>query len=198
MGITERKERDKRKMERSILDAAMKLFVDDGYEKVSIRRIAEMIEYSPATIYVYFKDKDEILYRLHEEGFKKLFEQQMEVQSIADPMQRLRKHAAAYVDFGLKNSQYYELMFIMTAQMRKVESDDWECSYESYDILKQNIQECVDAGAFDIEDIDVATISLWVVVHGLVSLIIRDRFGNIGQGDMDGLIRATIDYTLRR
>ena len=55
MGVTERKERERQEMRQRILDAAQQVFVEEGYEKASIRNIAERIEYSPATIYLYFK-----------------------------------------------------------------------------------------------------------------------------------------------
>ncbi|MFX8778120.1 helix-turn-helix domain-containing protein, partial [Acinetobacter baumannii] len=61
MGINERKEKQKLELKRLILDASMKLFVEEGFENVSIRKIADLIEYSPTTIYLYFKDKNEIL-----------------------------------------------------------------------------------------------------------------------------------------
>jgi AcrR family transcriptional regulator len=76
MGITERKERAAQQLRNSILETAMELFLDDGFENVTIRRIAEKIEYSPATVYLYYQDKNEILYALHAEGFDMLYEQQ--------------------------------------------------------------------------------------------------------------------------
>ena len=69
MGIKERQERDREAVRRSILDAARELFVSEGYRNVSIRKIAEKIEYSPAAIYGYFPSKDDIFYELAEEGF---------------------------------------------------------------------------------------------------------------------------------
>src|SRR6476620_8812380 len=72
MGIKERHERDREAVRRSILDAARELFVTEGYENVSIRKIAERIEYSPAAIYGYFPSKDDIFFALAEEGFRLL------------------------------------------------------------------------------------------------------------------------------
>src|ERR1051325_3421242 len=69
MGIKERHERDRETVRRAILDAARGLFVSEGYRNVSIRKIAEKIEYSPAAIYGYFPRKDDIFYALAEEGF---------------------------------------------------------------------------------------------------------------------------------
>src|SRR4029077_15016427 len=72
MGIKERQERDREAVRRSILDAARELFVSEGYRNVSIRKIAEKIEYSPAAIYGYFPSRDDIFYALAEEGFRLL------------------------------------------------------------------------------------------------------------------------------
>src|SRR3954462_9933776 len=72
MGIKERHERDREAVRRSILDGARELFVSEGFQNVSIRKIAERIEYSPAAIYRYFPSKDDIFFALAEEGFRLL------------------------------------------------------------------------------------------------------------------------------
>src|SRR4026209_700411 len=72
MGIKERQERDREAVRRAILDAARELFVAEGFQNVSIRKIAERIEYSPAAIYGYFPSKDDIFFELAEEGFRLL------------------------------------------------------------------------------------------------------------------------------
>lgn len=73
LGVRERQERDREAVSRAILDAARDLFMADGYSNVSIRKIAERIEYSPAAIYSYFPSKDDIFFALAEEGFRLLF-----------------------------------------------------------------------------------------------------------------------------
>ena len=70
MGVTERKERHKEDLKKDILTAAKELFTEKGFEATSIRAIAEKIEYSPATIYLYYKDKNEIVHALHQDGFQ--------------------------------------------------------------------------------------------------------------------------------
>src|SRR4051812_5939275 len=72
MGIKERQVRDRKAVRRAILDAARELFVAEGFQNVSIRKIAERIEYSPAAIYGYFPSKDDIFFSLAEEGFRLL------------------------------------------------------------------------------------------------------------------------------
>ena len=72
MGIVERKEKQKSELKQQILDASVKLFSEHGYDGVTIRKIADIIEYSPTTVYLYFQDKNEILFELHEIGFRKI------------------------------------------------------------------------------------------------------------------------------
>ena len=83
MSIAERKQRDKEEMRHLILDAARDIFLSKGYYEASIRNIAEKIEYSPGTIYLYFEDKDEIFHSLHEEGFRRLLDKMQPLQHVA-------------------------------------------------------------------------------------------------------------------
>ena len=72
MGITARKAKEKEDLKRAILDAARELFLEQGYDRTSMRMIAQRIAYSPTTIYIYFKDKDAIFHALHTEAFQLL------------------------------------------------------------------------------------------------------------------------------
>ena len=176
MGVTERKEREKQKMRSSILDAAMKLFLKEGFNKVSLRKIASEIEYSPATVYNYFKDKDEILYALHNLAFNKFYEELSKACNIKNPMKRLKKLGTLYVNFALYNPQHYDLMFIMKSPIKKVNNEeDWAMGFKSFQIIKDCVTDCINEGYFKKGNIDTAAFSMWSYVHGIVSLIIRKR-----------------------
>src|ERR671918_1739285 len=112
MGIKERQERDREAVRRAILDAARDLFTMEGYRHVSIRRIAERIEYSPAAIYSYFPSKDDIFFALTEEGFRLLAAHLTPATSVTDPLERLRRGLWAFYDFSKTHSEYFELMFV--------------------------------------------------------------------------------------
>src|SRR5580704_17673631 len=112
MGIPERKEKQKLEIKKQILEASMKLFVEEGFEHVTIRKIADLIEYSPTTVYLYFKDKDEILFQLHDMGFMKMREMNENLAGIENPLLRLHKMGENYIQFGLQNPEFYDLMFI--------------------------------------------------------------------------------------
>ncbi|MDP3104398.1 MAG: TetR/AcrR family transcriptional regulator [Candidatus Methanoperedens sp.] len=200
MGIKERKELEKQGMRKLILDTAMKLFLEKGFENITIRHIAEQIEYSPATIYLYFKDKDDILYTLHYEGFEELYRRQLKTLTIKDPLKRLHMHARMYVSFGMENPEYYDLMFIKRAPIKTINEmklkkiKDWNIGKRSYDILRKNIEDCMEVGAFKKTNIDVAAFSLWSYVHGIVSLIIMDRCAMFPQERMGDIVEGALNF----
>ncbi|HEY9207023.1 MAG TPA: TetR/AcrR family transcriptional regulator [Candidatus Methanoperedens sp.] len=202
MGIKERKELEKQEMQKLILDTAMKLFFEKGFENVTIRHIAEKIEYSPATIYLYFKDKDDIIYTLHREGFEQLYRLQKTTLSIKDPLKRLRKQGEVYVSFALENPEYYDLMFIMRGPVRKIkemkvkEMKEWDIGSRSFEFLRQNIKECMEAGLFPEADIDVAAFSVWAYAHGIVSLVIRDRCMMFPEDKIRDIVDESLDFML--
>jgi AcrR family transcriptional regulator len=195
MGINERKERNKKEMRRQILDTAMKLFLEEGFQNVSLRRIAENIEYSPATIYLYFKDKNDILFALHTMSFDELYKFQQKVQKIKDPAKRLRKHGEAYIKFALENPEMYNLMFIMRSPVKQIaETEKWNVGLRSYDLFKNNVQDAMNAGLLKKENIDVAAFALWAQAHGIVSLILRNRCSMMDQKSLPVIARKALDY----
>ncbi len=174
MGITERKEKEKAEMRKMILNAAMQLFVKDGYDGVSIRKIASKIEYSPGTIYTYFEDKDSIFYALHVEGFGMLYQKQLSAQSIKDPRERLIAHGRAYIEFAIENQQYYDIMFIIRAPEEIIcKLEDWDHGLRSFELLIRNVAECQSAGFFKKQNTESVAFLLWSTVHGMASLLIR-------------------------
>src|ERR1700756_5162598 len=111
MGIKERQERDREAVRRSILDAARELFIAEGYHNVSIRKIAERIEYSPAAIYGYFPSKDDIFFALAEEGFRLLHGDGLGPLAALPPLDRIREIFRHLYRFSREHPQYFALMF---------------------------------------------------------------------------------------
>ena len=198
MGITERKEKQKQEIRRAILDASMKLFVEQGFENVSIRKIADLIEYSPTTVYLYFKDKNEILYNLHEIGFQKMAEYTADLWTIKNPLVRLHKMGEYYIKFGIENPAFYDLMFILQAPMEALqgmENCEWKSGDEALGKLKETLQECMDKDLIIKGDIDAMAITTWSLVHGMVSLAIRNRFDKVVTGDHEATVLMTKGLT---
>src|SRR3954453_9810537 len=116
MGIKERQERDREAGRRAILNAARDLFVTEGFQNVSIRKIAERIEYSPAAIYGYFPSKDDIYFALAEEGFRRLGDpgtvSVFAERNQPEPLERLRVIFTRLHRFSREHPQYFALMFV--------------------------------------------------------------------------------------
>ena len=150
VGVTQRKEREREEMRRRILDAALRLFLEQGFEKTSIRNIAEAIEYSPATIYLYYKDKNELLFALHQEAFLKMMAELGQVVVVKEPFERLTEMGRKYIKYALENPEMYDLMFIMTAPMETLDCRDevWEDGLKSFCLLKTVVAQCSAAGYF--------------------------------------------------
>src|ERR1700758_2085836 len=115
MGIKERQERDREAVSRAILDAARELFVAEGFQNVSIRKIAERIEYSPAAIYGYFPSKDDIFFALAEEGFRLLCASapsDTEAAEALGAVEQVRSMFWRFYQFSREHPQYFALMFV--------------------------------------------------------------------------------------
>ncbi|MBS1508860.1 MAG: TetR/AcrR family transcriptional regulator [Bacteroidetes bacterium] len=176
MGVKERKERDRQEMRDTILQSAHQLFVDKGFDDVSIRNIAEAIEYSPATIYLYFKDKNEIFYALHMEAFKIFNEYMFTLAEIQDPFMRLMKMGERYMEFTFKFPKYYDIMFIMQAPMNcDINSEEWKMGEAAHCQLENLVKECQDTGHFTGKDYKTLSFLIWSTMHGMCSLALRDR-----------------------
>ena len=177
MGIIERKERDKEEMRRKIMDASRHLFLGQGFEKTSIRNIADAIEYSPATIYLYYKDKNELLFALHEEAFVKMMSELSVVTSVEDPFERLVEMGGQYIKFAIENPELYDLMFIMTAPMETLACRDevWEDGMKSFCLLQAVVNQCVVSGYFKVQDTETASLTIWAYMHGLVTIYLKNR-----------------------
>jgi AcrR family transcriptional regulator len=176
MGITERKGREKAEMRRLILDAAHHLFRDRGYEGVNIRNIAEAIEYSPATIYLYYKDKNEIYFALQYEAAAAKRDFLFPATQIEDPWERLLDFGRRYIDFGFKHPDWYDLLFITRAPMEAIENQDcWQLGMATHSFFTETVQACIDKRYFKSTDTETIAYTLWCHAHGLVSLFVRER-----------------------
>src|SRR6516164_6298516 len=118
MGLQERRARQKESVREEIMDAARTLFVKEGYEHVSMRKIAEKIEYAPGTIYLYFRDKAEILDRLSDETFAKLEKRMQAIHADpSSPLDGLRRGLRTYIQFGIDNPNQYIVTFVQAKQL---------------------------------------------------------------------------------
>jgi AcrR family transcriptional regulator len=201
MGSKERRDREREALRREILAAARELFISEGYERVSMRRIAERIEYSPTTIYLYFRDKSEILDEICEQTFARLARslELIEAKGL-DPLDGLREGCQAYVQFGLRNRHQYRLTFMVSSEsVERGEESRYEGSMgeRAFGFLERSVARCVEAGYFREGEVALASQVVWVSIHGLTSLLIalgEDDFPWVGKKQ---LIGETIETLIR-
>jgi AcrR family transcriptional regulator len=171
MGIVERREREREEVRRKILDAAHELFASEGYDRVTMRRVAEAIEYSPTTIYHHFEDKDDLVSALCEEDFSKLlalFEQQAPP---ADPVEWIRQLGLAYAAFGLQNPNHYRFMFMTPAKFERVPQAS-ASGVQSFSLFRSAVEKAIATGQFRPGDPQALAQVLWASLHGAVALLI--------------------------
>jgi len=183
MGIKERKEKHKEDLRQRILDAAKELFLKDGYDATSIRKIAEKIEFSPTTIYLYYKDKADIMYALHQEGFKLLSSQFLVLQHVHEPFERLKAMGRVYMNFALNNPDFYELMFIMKEPIEFVKAhchgEEWEEGEQAFSALIMTVEHCKAAGYFTKFDTTTFALNIWSLMHGLCGLKLQGHLDHM-------------------
>ena len=112
MGPTNRREREKEELKSQILDAARYLFARDGYDSVTMRAIAERIEYSPRTIYLHFQDKEDLVRELCRHDFQEFGQGFAKLAGMKDPVERLKALGLAYAKFAEEFPNHYRLMFM--------------------------------------------------------------------------------------
>lgn len=170
----QRREREKQALRDSILQAAGELFLERGYEDLSMRMVAERIGYSATTIYHHFENKDDLLFAVVDQGFKRFTaELAAAADSTDDPRERLNALGRAYVSFGLNNPMHYEMMFMRRhAFLLTCREGDTQPRIASFAVLQQAVQQALDAGVFPPGDASSYANMLWANVHGIVSLTI--------------------------
>jgi AcrR family transcriptional regulator len=200
VGVKERQEREREATTRAILDAARELFVAEGYRNVSIRKIAEKIEYSPAAIYSYFPSKDDIFLALAEEGFRLLFESSEACASRThdslSPIDCIRSAFLNIYTFSKTHPEYHALMFLERSVPRI--SQDWqrfEFVREMRTHLTAQVQAAIDRGDFPAgSNPEVIFRVLMVAILGVCMVRLCDRMA-AGE-DPDVLARVTLEAAL--
>ena len=193
MGVKERRAREKDRLRRQILSAARELFVDEGYESVSMRKIASKIEYSPTTIYLYFRGKADLLDSVCKETLLDLLNTLERLKGDkSDPVETLRKSGRAYVEFGLKYPQDYKLTFVVRPQFQTgLGLQEGSVGERVFNYLRAIVSECIRQRAFRKVDVETTGQALWSAVHGVTLLLID--FSDFPWAEKDKLIDTVID-----
>jgi AcrR family transcriptional regulator len=177
MGSSERKERQKAQLQQQILNAAREITIRDGFAALTMRKIADAIEYAPGTIYLYFENRDQIAIQLCRQGYQELLECLQPTATIADSRDRLTAIASAYIDFGLTNTATYRLIFMEDPKFTNaalaevpIDSSDgagmrsFQLLITIFDDMKAERRLSIDADSARLAEI------FWTSLHGILSL----------------------------
>ena len=177
MGVKERRARQRTLLRQEILDAARDILVRDGYEGLSMRKVAEKIDYSPTAIYLHFKDRDELVFQVCEGLMAGLVRELHHLErQTTDPLVGLRKGLRMYVDFGLTHQEHYTAAFIIphasTPDIQGRYNDPASMSGQAFGILVRMVTACVEKKKIPPADPLVTSRALWAAIHGITSLLI--------------------------
>lgn len=172
MGILERKEREREEIRRKILDTARDLFAREGYDRVTMRRVADAIEYSATTIYNHFEDKDDLVEALCYEDFTRLLGQLEANPLPKDPVEKIRQLGLAYALFGQAHPHQYRFMFMTPQKWEGARHEVSPPGQQAYGLLRAAVEEAVSSGRFRKGSIDTFTQVLWASIHGAVALLV--------------------------
>jgi AcrR family transcriptional regulator len=171
---TDRREREKLAIRTKILDAARELFAERGYDAVTMRTIAERIEYTPTAIYYHFKDKDALIRELCDADYGALAEEFHKIATIANAKERLRAMGMAYARFAFEHPNHYRLMFMTTHPPDMVPTDKrGEPDQDAYAALLWTVGQAAAAGQLSPKyaaDVELTAQVIWAAVHGIIAL----------------------------
>lgn len=205
MGAKERRQRERVETRERILDAARELFARDGYEAVTMRAIAETVEYTPTAIYHHFENKQALVTELCQLDFQTLAGHFGRVAHINDPVERVRAIGDAYLDFAQRYPNHYRFMF-MTIVPEIEHSADYLAEThgnpqrDAYAFLREACARAIAAGAFrpELNDPDQLAQILWSNVHGLIALhIVKKRHNWVDFRDLKQTAKASREALMR-
>jgi AcrR family transcriptional regulator len=195
MGTTERRLRAKEQIRTAIMDTAWEMVKEEGWQSLSIRKIADAIEYSVPVIYDHFENKEAILAEFGLVGFDLLSKKIKQAkEKHPDPLDQLKAMADAYWNFALKNKEYYQLMYgVGMACCGKEKSADNKDSFDS--LIMESIEKIISKSKQPATNVCLKYHTYWSILHGLVSIKIMGNSpvsGELNKMVMDDAIDGFI------
>ena len=183
-------------LRRAILDQTRHLLIADGYNSLSMRKIARAVGCSATSIYLHFENKDALFHALIDEGMDVLYERLREAtEATGDPVARLAALSRVYVRFGLDNPEYYEIMFMLHLEhMSRYPAEKYRRARRNLRLFAQTLRDGTDADLFDVPDARIGASVMWSVLHGTVALLLARRLDV--RIDQTAFIEATVQHVI--
>jgi AcrR family transcriptional regulator len=176
-----------------ILEAAERIFVAEGYEGATIRKIADEVGVSSTALYMHFPDKSAILLEICEETIKLLLARNREIAAKpVDSVVRVRMMLDAYMRWGMEHPNPYQLVYSVPRPETAVASGAaHDLAAACYDVFSGVVREIAAAGRLRHGSADSAAQALWMSCHGVVALLAARP--NFAWAPRDELIEVTLD-----
>jgi AcrR family transcriptional regulator len=159
------------------LEATRDLLVRDGYENLSMRRIARAVGCSVSSIYEHFTNKDQLVHALIDEGFQRWYDVVLEAAAVpGTPLERLEMHCRRYVEFGLANPEFYEIMYMHHPRsLERFPRELFRRASRSMDVLSALVHEAAPEVFRTPAEARIHAHVVWAILHGVVSTIVAQR-----------------------
>lgn len=183
------------------LDTTRSLLVRDGYENLSMRKIARQVGCSVSSIYEHFAGKDQLVHALMEEGFQRWYDVASEAAGApGTPAERLELHCRRYVEFGLGNPEFYEIMYVLRPRFtERFPRESFRRATRAMDVLSRLVHEAAPGAFASAEAARIHAHVVWALLHGVVSTIVATRLDvRVDQAAyVDASIRFAVDAIRR-
>jgi len=183
-----------------ILDATRELFMREGLEALSMRRVAERSDLTASALYRHFEDKDALLAALLETSFGSFAGTLMRALDAPTPLDQFRVMLERYFDFALEHPQDYALMFLTNTRdqgFEKLGSQTRSLLGSSFKFMAERIEDCIEAGVFAAGDPEARAKLVWAELHGLVSLYVGGQLGVASPKQFRAIASESIELMLR-
>lgn len=170
MSIVERRRREKEALSSRILTTAWQIVKDEGWQSLSIRKIADAVEYSVPVIYDYFENKEAILLEFGKQGFELVIKKLKAARNTSpDPAEQLKAIANAYWNFAFKNKEYYQLMWGLSIPCCEMDKCIPERSVFK-DMIMEPMTAIIEKGKNKNVQACIKYHTFWSILHGLISI----------------------------
>ncbi len=195
MGSKERVARLKADTRKHILDAAMAIVRNEGWQELSIRKIADTIEYTPPVIYCYFLNKEAVLIELARRGYALLINRvEQHLAGVAGPKQRLEAILRAYLEFAIEEKELYQLMYAVGTELEDVRKT-FPGLVTFMDLFRKEMAQLVNQEVLTEAFFECKYFTMVAFIHGLVS--VNNYFKDIEPAVNDQILKDAIAGMLR-
>jgi AcrR family transcriptional regulator len=183
---TERSEHGER-----ILGCACELYLRDGFEGFSMRKLAREVGVTAPALYRHYDGKEALLLEVVKEAFKVMAQHLYTALGGSDARERFRMAGQAYLDFAMEHPRFYEITYSYHQWLGlddpPAEIAPLACGIGQF--WNDRVRECMDAGFLADDDPDAVSLALWAQAHGLISVYQRGLLG-VGPDGFRELYRA--------